>query len=79
MKKTAKTFRSNKPDFYQDKTFEQKLLDVLLTMAKFEWFRIDNRADFEKISETVKGFIDAGYPFEFDDTYTKIRRITNFE
>ncbi len=66
-------------DFYYKKPFEQKLLDVLLTMPVREWFRIDNRPDFEKITKTVKGFIDSGFPFEFDDTYKKIRRITHYE
>lgn len=68
-----------KAEFYPHKPYEQKLLDVLLTMPKYEWFRIDNRDDFEKITKTVKEFISVNYPFEFDDTYKKIRRITNFE
>lgn len=66
----------------KQKTWKEKLLDTLLDSTKVkhrEWFRIDNHKDFKNITDTVKGFIDDKYPFEFDDTYTKIRRITNFE
>jgi hypothetical protein len=61
------------------RTYEERLLDALLTMDKLTWFRIDNREDYEKITVTVKGFIDTGNPFEFSTDMKKIRRITNFE
>jgi hypothetical protein len=79
MKTTQSPSRSDQADFYPHKPYDQKLLDVLLTMAKYEWFRIDNRDDFEKITATVKGFIDEKYPFEFSNDMKKIRRITNYE
>lgn len=66
----------------KQKKWDEKLLDTLLDpekVKKYEWQRIDNHKEFKKITDTVKKFIDNGYPFEFDDTFKKIRRITNFE
>ena len=78
-KKMRSPSRSDRPEFSPDKPYDQKLLDVLVTMTKLEWFSIVNRDDYDKIVETVKRFIDGGWPFEFSDDFKKVRRITNFE
>lgn len=58
---------------------EVKLLQALMGMEKCEWNNIANHQHYEKIVETVKRFIDGGWPFEFSTDYKKVRRITNFE
>lgn len=65
--------------FYPKKTYEEKLFDVMVTIPKLDWFDISNRKDFDKITKTIKKFIDEGSPFEFSTDYKKVRRITNFE
>lgn len=61
------------------RTYKEKLYNTLIVLEKNRWFRIDNHKEFEKISKTVKKFIDNNEPFEFSTDYTKIRRIHHYE
>lgn len=61
------------------RTFEERLYDSLITLEVNKWFRIDNRDDFQKITNIVKTFINKYEPFEFSNDYTRIRRIREMD
>lgn len=62
-------------DMAKRRTYEERLLDKLMTLEINKWFRIDNHEDFNKITKTVKNYIDHYEPFEFSNDFTRIRRI----
>lgn len=55
------------------RTFEEKLLDDLLTLEPNKWFKIDSRPDYDKFVVAVKMLIDTSYPFVFSGDYKKIK------
>jgi hypothetical protein len=57
--------------------YEKEIYDKLITKPNNVWLRIDQRKDCQKLTKVIKDFIEQGEPFEFDDTFTKIRKIAS--
>ena len=53
--------------------YQEKLEKNLLLLPRGRWYSIQGRPDYKKFVETVQSFIDSGWPFEFDEHYTRIK------
>lgn len=59
------------------RNYMQKLLDDMRGLPPNRFFNFRVKSDYEKILEHLKVFIDSGEPFELNEDYTSVRRISD--